>query len=272
MLTDYNITEIKYFEKPVKNFISRDIPHFGNFMTIVDRQFFESPVVDPIILNSLIQSASFASQAACLTGIKYKMAHNLWAQIFINSKSNPKLDLSREVIVVIKSSEYQYKAWKTREKKFTKYVEGNVDFNFYKKWKKASTKFFEMWNEFKLQNLSQNVIYKMRFIGFGIGGVYAVFAALDFPQPQGEKHKVITFGQPRMGDHQFVTYVWQRLWIYRVTYANDLIPSFPKGEYRHLSKEYWIPESNYCDCQSHIVNLIECFPNSNLEENPVKNV
>ncbi|KAG9288652.1 hypothetical protein G9A89_006753 [Geosiphon pyriformis] len=131
---------------------------------------------------------------------------------------------------------------------------------------------------FKSQKLR---ILQMRFTGHGIGGVYAVLAAISFAEYMKDLKftqifgkiyvdiAVVTFGQPRIGNAEFANYVNNLLknQVYRVTYKNDPVPLFPinsgdSDEFKHHEIEYWIALQD-CDCTNipksqKDVELFEC--------------
>ncbi|KAG9306742.1 hypothetical protein G9A89_005642 [Geosiphon pyriformis] len=91
------------------------------------------------------------------------------------------------------------------------------------------------------------------FVGFGIGGVYAQLAALDYAQnnlPNIPLPLVFTFGQPRIGNEKFAEGANARLQHWRSTFGHDKIPQLPTGEYIHDGVEIWNNgadrESFYC--------------------------
>ncbi|KAG9295529.1 hypothetical protein G9A89_000180 [Geosiphon pyriformis] len=99
------------------------------------------------------------------------------------------------------------------------------------------------------------------FIGHGIGGAYAVMAALamhnELARENTELWKVIpivaTFGQPRIGVENFALIVNHfNMTIARVTHANDSVPrlhlpKYPFLGFRHHGTEFWIPKQ-ICEC------------------------
>ncbi|KAG9300442.1 hypothetical protein G9A89_010067 [Geosiphon pyriformis] len=111
------------------------------------------------------------------------------------------------------------------------------------------------------------------FMGLGISGVYAIFAALMFRQYSKGVPKVVTFGQPRMGNIAFASFVDSKLEVYRITHADDQIPSFPSDKlYNHLRMEYWIPKQNQCDCETKPLEVYMCFVKNSYAENPQCNL
>ncbi|KAG9304086.1 hypothetical protein G9A89_005996 [Geosiphon pyriformis] len=83
--------------------------------------------------------------------------------------------------------------------------------------------------------------------GVGLGGAYAVLAALDIRQKVGTNPiKVYTYGQPRIGNTEFANYVdslRSGLQIYRITYKKDYVPLYPDADsYLHTQEEYWISQ------------------------------
>ncbi|KAG9288656.1 hypothetical protein G9A89_006757 [Geosiphon pyriformis] len=109
-------------------------------------------------------------------------------------------------------------------------------------------------------------VIRLRFTGHGVAGAYALLAGLlwaEFLRSEKIKPKlggktlklaVVTFGQPRVGNHYFANYVNQIMGnnLYRVTYRNDFIPQLPPRKefdagFIHHEVEYWISDPD-CDC------------------------
>ncbi|KAG9293457.1 hypothetical protein G9A89_009181 [Geosiphon pyriformis] len=107
--------------------------------------------------------------------------------------------------------------------------------------------------------------FKIRFTGHGVGGVYAMLAALllrlevisERPINQIWPYVIIdvtTFGQPRFGDFGFATLL-NRVFsdsVNRITHTNDFAPQLPVkgiGEIflQQQDTEYWISRP-LCDC------------------------
>ncbi|KAG9293813.1 hypothetical protein G9A89_019151 [Geosiphon pyriformis] len=117
----------------------------------------------------------------------------------------------------------------------------------------------------KIQNLLQifvenNIVTRIIALGHGVGGVYAIFAMLEFLKiRQDIPLYVYTFGQPRFGNINFARYLnelkrLRKLHIYRVTHTDDKVPSLPATglhgeEYFHSVTEVWISTED-CDCDS----------------------
>ncbi|KAG9300512.1 hypothetical protein G9A89_002390 [Geosiphon pyriformis] len=118
---------------------------------------------------------------------------------------------------------------------------------------------------------ADNGVMTPRFLGHGLAGVFAIFAALAFKRDKYWSPKlpnlldlrsgveVYTFGQPRMGNIEFANYAYQKLEgnIFRVTNMNDWVPRFPtytpEIPFLHHPKEYWIGlADDNCDCVGEI--------------------
>ncbi|KAG9294118.1 hypothetical protein G9A89_021477 [Geosiphon pyriformis] len=117
----------------------------------------------------------------------------------------------------------------------------------------------------KLSNITKNEI-NIIFTGHGVGGVYAILLAMKIVTNQSLlfelkkksrkynlKFKVVTFGQPRVGNLPFARLVNGALEVYRVTNENDPfvhLPKKTKGQrFGHHEREYWITENN-CECRT----------------------
>ncbi|KAG9289546.1 hypothetical protein G9A89_002319 [Geosiphon pyriformis] len=105
---------------------------------------------------------------------------------------------------------------------------------------------------------------KIRFVGHGVGGAYAVLSALAFHLESrmmrnrqnsiflGFENIVYTYGEPRIGNMMFARVINELLRVRRVTHTNDYFPHFPKFEenrnlWQHHGREYWIAKPP-CDC------------------------
>ncbi|KAG9293836.1 hypothetical protein G9A89_019174 [Geosiphon pyriformis] len=110
----------------------------------------------------------------------------------------------------------------------------------------------------KLKNLREQP-EQIDFVGHGIGGVYAVLAALYFKYASYSDFKsivigVITFGTPRFGNLDFVRLVsisFHKQKVIRVTQQNDWISRdfSPKGWFLHNEREYWLEYAkDDCGC------------------------
>ncbi|KAG9291234.1 hypothetical protein G9A89_021736 [Geosiphon pyriformis] len=115
---------------------------------------------------------------------------------------------------------------------------------------------------------------KIYFSGHGIGGAYALLAAMSL-QEQILKVpnkwdfailKVITFGQPRVGIESFANLANRVLQVFRVTHSNDRIPQYPPRVKRflHVEREFWVQSDDDCNCQAQF----SLFPGSNVLECP----
>lgn len=59
---------------------------------------------------------------------------------------------------------------------------------------------------------SSQVIFNVSFIGHGFGGALATFAALSFESnSKNIFNSLITYGQPRIGDSKFASFLVQTL-------------------------------------------------------------
>jgi hypothetical protein len=91
--------------------------------------------------------------------------------------------------------------------------------------------------------------------GHSLGGALAVLSALALREAGIENVNVVTFGQPRLGNHYFVSYISQTITadpssspflftgLYRVVNTNDLVPHWPSQilDFTHAPTEIWFP-------------------------------
>ncbi|KAG9293384.1 hypothetical protein G9A89_003821 [Geosiphon pyriformis] len=126
-------------------------------------------------------------------------------------------------------------------------------------------------------------IKKISFTGHFLGGVLAIFTALDFKTALREMAaidsrlqnsfdiEVFTFGAPRIGNRSFAQHVNQRFKVYRVTLFDDYSSNYPhaSGTYGffHHNTEYWIPLISDCACEEEQTKLYKCLgPNEYMDE------
>ncbi|KAI8066530.1 Alpha/Beta hydrolase protein [Gongronella butleri] len=107
--------------------------------------------------------------------------------------------------------------------------------------------------------------YTINVIGHSVGGAYAELAALDiyqrFDAAQALLIKIITFGEPRVGDVQYASYFNSiNIGKYRVVHDSDAIvhhPPMNKG-YVHTGLEFWIvdyPEVTTYKCDAEFESM-----------------
>ncbi|KAG9296476.1 hypothetical protein G9A89_015068 [Geosiphon pyriformis] len=94
-------------------------------------------------------------------------------------------------------------------------------------------------------------VKEIHFVGFSLGGVYAIFAALVVRNkyPALPKPVVYTFGTPRVGDVPFAKFAMKQIRLVRATYKDDDVPRSPTARiipyhwdnlYSHFGVEYWV--------------------------------
>lgn len=102
--------------------------------------------------------------------------------------------------------------------------------------------------------LTKHPNYKLVLVGHSLGGAVAALGGLDFKARGWEPH-VTTFGEPRLGNKKFNTYIDERFNItahheynrfHRVTHAGDPVPLLPLAEwgYSMHSEEIFISQSD----------------------------
>ncbi|KAJ3063284.1 hypothetical protein HDU99_004915 [Rhizoclosmatium hyalinum] len=98
--------------------------------------------------------------------------------------------------------------------------------------------------------IKANPGYTVSFVGHSLGGAAAVLAAVDLTARgvvQAGKSRLITFGQPRIGNAAFGAYVnsFHFAEVSRVVNYNDIVPHLPPYSdfYQQQSTEYWINAS-----------------------------
>jgi len=120
---------------------------------------------------------------------------------------------------------------------------GNVSQYFYDAFDKLWTA--GMRDDF-LSLKNQNPTYDLWITGHSLGGSMAAIAAGTIIHTNlfsASKTKLVTFGQPRTGDHGFSAAIDNKVsYVYRVTHADDLVPHIPPKDlegYYHHHYEIW---------------------------------
>ncbi|VDM41225.1 unnamed protein product [Toxocara canis] len=98
--------------------------------------------------------------------------------------------------------------------------------------------------------IKKNPSYDLWITGYSLGGAMASIASTIIVRDgiyKAEKVKLVTFGQPRTGDHKYaLTHNKLLYYTYRVIHQNDIVPHIPpknfKGYYHHLY-EVWYNNS-----------------------------
>ncbi|KAG9305585.1 hypothetical protein G9A89_001646 [Geosiphon pyriformis] len=209
---------------------------------------YEIPVTDKNFLKQISIYAVYAMQTYCFTeenqisddmSVGIKVAYN---ELIISVKGREKLD------------DYDY--WRIRGNRFQAYGETmGVDKLFYGKFSAVSVKFLAIIQA----SIKKSGIQRIIGIGHGSGGVYVTLALLQLwwsykGQFPNLKIKIVTFGQPRIGNKEFARVVnmipKQHFEIFRFTHSTDVVPHLPKSsvnsEYWHTVSQYWI--QNVCNC------------------------
>ncbi|KAG9300491.1 hypothetical protein G9A89_010118 [Geosiphon pyriformis] len=114
---------------------------------------------------------------------------------------------------------------------------------FYVAFKSAKDLIFD-----KVQNLTkENPEYSVTLSGHSLGGALALLESLDLKQriptlKVNENFFVYTYGQPRVGNKIFASYVDRTIKLLRMTHTSDMIPHLPLRVlgYQHPSGELWI--------------------------------
>ena len=90
--------------------------------------------------------------------------------------------------------------------------------------------------------------------GHGLGGTFAILAAVDFRQIYQFADAVYTFGACRVGNQQFANYYTSEIpETYRVINYGDIVPHLPvtSAGFVHSSLEEWYQKGmqDYKTCQ-----------------------
>ncbi|KAG9285742.1 hypothetical protein G9A89_003421 [Geosiphon pyriformis] len=253
--------------------------------TVLGEQGSKLLVTKPAELEILKTAASYAFKAACLERTERLTIH-LYANVEIyqpevHSTTMGQIEALSEhkttrIYSYFKATEIFLNGWELRKSilvSWRNWPDLLVDSIFLKKWNTGRQKFWQLFlpvfeRGLGLLSSSPSVagndlkrqMPKFVFVGFSIGGVYAVFAALAFEARFKIRPTVVTFGLPRIGNKYFAIYTAERVNSYRVTYKNDIIPFLPKNsdtqEFYPLKTEYWIMEDD-CDCKE--TKVYKCY-------------
>lgn len=88
---------------------------------------------------------------------------------------------------------------------------------------------------------------KIFVTGYSLGSALATLAALDIKSLFGHVDQLYTFGQPRVGDSAFASFVTSNIperW--RIVHYADIVPHVPPQlpiPYSHFSSEIWYDEA-----------------------------
>ncbi|KAG9295063.1 hypothetical protein G9A89_017857 [Geosiphon pyriformis] len=246
------------------------------------------------LLGLLADSAYHASEAACLDGKSKTLARLLYVDI--EKDLNPIGDTSQKFVIKFRATELKYFSWFKDPTAWTaiqyKHVAGTlVEKKYYNIWQNAQKHF---WSKMKILESQKGFLDRkslFSFVAFGRGGIYAIFAALEFANKHAVKPIVVTFGMPSIGNMEFVSFAYSQIEHYRVTYGDDYVPQFPRFGIRHdnmeekyvpMSTEYWIPlQPDQCQCspaftivdssELNYPKIYRCNQIGSLNPNPVCN-
>ncbi|KAG9285299.1 hypothetical protein G9A89_001433 [Geosiphon pyriformis] len=203
-------------------------------------------VQDPILLNQFAKYAVYANHAYCNTSGN--------AENFKGTYGNAQL-IENEVIVYLRGDEYLFTLMKEQRFSTIHYpekVKGSMVIeSFYNSFRKVRGQVFALISVL-LKNSKCN---NLRVVGHGLGGAYAIFVALEqrklYPKLD---IKIYSYGQPRVGNDQFVFHV-NRLFpiqIFRITLFYDWISQIPRRiletKFAHYGTEYFIWYNLKCEC------------------------
>ncbi|KAG9306049.1 hypothetical protein G9A89_020244 [Geosiphon pyriformis] len=213
------------------------------------------------ILNQLKYFAYYASLAYCLNEKNGKIAPGIYAKTILKKE---------EIILYIRGIELSVREWQERRTSFVYYLSdenSRVDSEFYNQFHQEHQP-----GSLSGANLIRNLVSKagitevqnINIVAHGVGGVYAIFAALDLNRRWPHLNiDVYTYGQPRIGNKFFARFVESndKIYVYRVTHSNDYITQMPLIKFKgflHHNMEYWIALA--CPCENPVV--YKCFGNT----------
>ncbi|KAG9287328.1 hypothetical protein G9A89_008959 [Geosiphon pyriformis] len=233
------LLEEQSIEATPPDFIS--VPHSGKKIELI--------LSKSLLLDRLQWAALYANLA--YSGKTKKLSRDVYGQVEV--VQSPRNEM--EMMVYIRGPTLTEKRWFNREihlNPHPNFPEAKVDTILWNQFSLVVSQLKEKIQDAKkhFQNVENPTI---NFAGHGAGGVYSILAALtwhhEFPTYQ---FVVYTFGMPRFGDTVLAGLINKAeksyLKVYRVAYANDVIPTLHKdSQMRHPELEIWINEKN-CDC------------------------
>ncbi|KAG9306379.1 hypothetical protein G9A89_018262 [Geosiphon pyriformis] len=240
--------------------------NFSNKISMHDGQSFHadnssaSPPKIPVDASEiffLTQMARFANMGYCYPSAPGRIGSE-------KKNANFVLDLkNRSLIIYFTGPEIQESITSLEQLDTHDMVEGSIlEYEWYADVQKLMLPIADVINKAGLTLNSKEI--QLYLTGHGIGGVYAVFAALllkevflTYSALETNNYLkldfvVVTFGQPRLGNALFADYINRMLLIYRVTHSNDFIPNsmplLPRDYlFKHHEREIWIVPKD-CEC------------------------
>ncbi|KAG9304573.1 hypothetical protein G9A89_020137 [Geosiphon pyriformis] len=220
-------------------------------------------------LERITISAYYASLAYCLGS---KDRGEIASEIHFKAIIVPDEIGGNDIFVYFKGKTLDREQWMQRMftlGKFPKIFEmgSQVDRYLFNEFKSADGTAKVLENiVYLLEHANVNAINSIKFIGHGMGGVWAMFAGLSLRTYfQGYiPFEIFTFGQPPIGDlsfAKFVNYSTERnITAYRVTNGNDFVPRLPLLKppgipLFHHAYEIWIDADCVCSEQPDIAYL-----------------
>ncbi|KAG9300511.1 hypothetical protein G9A89_002389 [Geosiphon pyriformis] len=209
----------------------------------------------PLFL-ALARYARYANYGYCMPNNDIgKSVSNVIADAIISSKP-------KAVIVYFKGKKFSVQNWYEWDSSLVEYpkLPSKVDkvmLDHVQAMKPALTEKIKL-----LLQKDPETLERVRFVGHGIGGAYAVLAALlvkdEFQETVFARTNIVvyTFGQPRIGNEHFSKYVSDNLKVFRFTHTNDILTRFPVYDrgLRHPETEFWIA-SRDCNCPPSIFKI-----------------
>ncbi|KAG9296474.1 hypothetical protein G9A89_015066 [Geosiphon pyriformis] len=211
-------------------------------------------IVNTKLLEFLEEFAGYAQQAYCLNDFGY--GDGIFARaIKLQRRDN---DIHDKIVIYFKGYELHKDTISNKKSRLGPYEGDNVpkevkiDSAFYFRFiGNAERRLAELVSGFLDDKVLKKTLFY--FTGHGEGGVWATLTALSFYKKRPEAAiTVVTFGQPRIGNHYFAEWVGNIFRIFRVTNLGDYVVQSPRLEdgYRHYETEYWISNELNCNCEN----------------------
>ncbi|KAG9283937.1 hypothetical protein G9A89_006775 [Geosiphon pyriformis] len=204
-------------------------------------------------------SALYASTAYCFKESKDKVANGVYvkAELIFNGHN-------QQIIMISFKADFPktFEDWSNKlfnfDSKFADSNGVNFDSEFYKRYKSLERRLISKIEPIleEAKTLSSGIVDSIRFVGHGMGEVFAILAGYHMALQPNNPFEVIvhTFGQPRIGNTQSTSFIWKlmnegKMDVLRVTHSNDYLPRIPQSSsFLHPPFEMWI-ESD-CNCRA----------------------
>ncbi|KAG9286275.1 hypothetical protein G9A89_014261 [Geosiphon pyriformis] len=201
--------------------------------------------IDETNVIDIKKFAKYAQEASCLSGEEFRLTDDVYGGCWL---------------VKIRGKDLTAKELRDKGKPTSPYFnvkEAKVDQQYFEKFLKAQEELEKKFLLLKESREKKDKIRYLKVVGFGLGGVYALFAGDLFRQKYGLFVKIYTFGMPRVGNRAFADHINKLMpnQVFRMTNTFDIIPTLPDrgiispASFMHPAKEFWLGTED-CACRA----------------------